>query len=143
MIDENARRMLKWFDDPLTRHIRGLVNDPRTRLLIDPTIRRAIEQFNTPEFREARRIAEVAQRVQEAIKTGGGWRQPERREPPKPPHPGIEVRRLRKARGWTQEQLAEKSGISLRVISDLERLKRVTKPSTLRELMQALEKPDR
>jgi len=52
---------------------------------------------------------------------------------------GKNCARLRKARGLTQEQLAEHSGFSQQYISDLERGKRNATIVTLYEIAQALE----
>ena len=52
---------------------------------------------------------------------------------------GDNCARLRKARGWTQEELAERSGLSQQYLSDLERGKRNPTVVTLFELAQALE----
>ena len=45
--------------------------------------------------------------------------------------------RIRKARGWTQEELAERSGLSQQYLSDLERGKRNPTIVTIYELAQA------
>jgi transcriptional regulator with XRE-family HTH domain len=47
------------------------------------------------------------------------------------------LRRIRKARGWTQEELAERSGLSQQYLSDLERGKRNPTIVTIYELAQA------
>jgi transcriptional regulator with XRE-family HTH domain len=52
---------------------------------------------------------------------------------------GDNCARLRKARGWTQEELAERSGLTQQYLSDLERGKRNPTIVTLYELAQALE----
>lgn len=52
---------------------------------------------------------------------------------------GKNVRALRKAQGWTQEVLAERSGFPQQYISDLERGNRNPALLTLFELAQALE----
>ena len=51
---------------------------------------------------------------------------------------GDNCARLRKERGWTQEELAERSGLSQQYLSDLERGKRNPTVVTLYELAQAL-----
>ncbi len=52
---------------------------------------------------------------------------------------GTLIRRLRLASGLSQEQLAERSGLSARAVSDLERGQRTrTRPETLRMLAEAL-----
>jgi transcriptional regulator with XRE-family HTH domain len=51
---------------------------------------------------------------------------------------GDNCARIRKGRGMTQEQLAERSGLSQQYISDLERGKRNPTVVTLWELAQAL-----
>ncbi|QGN55014.1 helix-turn-helix domain-containing protein [Novosphingobium sp. Gsoil 351] len=51
---------------------------------------------------------------------------------------GSNVRRLRIARGMTQEQYAERSGFSQQYISDLERGRRNPTVVSLFELAQAL-----
>lgn len=52
---------------------------------------------------------------------------------------GRNVRRLRQARGWTQEQFAERSGFSQQYLSGLEQGRRNPTVVTLYELAQALE----
>jgi transcriptional regulator with XRE-family HTH domain len=52
---------------------------------------------------------------------------------------GENCARLRRQRGLTQEQLAERSGFSQQYISDLERGKRNPTVVTLYEIAQALE----
>lgn len=52
---------------------------------------------------------------------------------------GDNCARLRKERGWTQEQLAERSGLSQQYLSDLERGKRNPTVVTVYEIAQALE----
>ena len=52
---------------------------------------------------------------------------------------GSNVRRLRIARGMTQEQYAERSGFSQQYISDLERGRRNPTVVSLFELAQALD----
>lgn len=51
---------------------------------------------------------------------------------------GDNCARLRKARGWTQEELAERSGLSQQYLSDLERAKRNPTIVTIHEIAQAL-----
>ncbi|MCC6944623.1 MAG: helix-turn-helix transcriptional regulator, partial [Thermomicrobiales bacterium] len=52
---------------------------------------------------------------------------------------GQVIRRFRLASGMSQEQLAERSGLSARSVSDLERgLRSGTRPETLRMLAEAL-----
>lgn len=51
---------------------------------------------------------------------------------------GDNCARIRKERGWTQEELAERSGLSQQYISDLERGKRNPTIVTIYELAQAL-----
>lgn len=51
---------------------------------------------------------------------------------------GRNVRAVRKARGMTQEELAERSGFSQQYISDLERGRRNPTIVSLYELAQAL-----
>ncbi|MAO04752.1 MAG: transcriptional regulator [Citromicrobium sp.] len=51
---------------------------------------------------------------------------------------GDNCARLRKARGWTQEELAERSGLSQQYISGLERGRRNPTILTLYELSEAL-----
>lgn len=51
---------------------------------------------------------------------------------------GDNCARIRKGRGWTQEELAERSGLSQQYISDLERGKRNPTIVTIYELAQAL-----
>ncbi len=50
---------------------------------------------------------------------------------------GDNCARIRKARGWTQEELAERSGLSQQYLSDLERGKRNPTIVTIYELAQA------
>ncbi len=50
-----------------------------------------------------------------------------------------ELRRLRRARGLSQEALAEKSGVSAFTITELERGKRQSYPATLAKLAAALD----
>ena len=52
---------------------------------------------------------------------------------------GINVERLRRARGMTQEQLAERSGFSQQYISGLENGRRNPTVVTLYEIATALE----
>jgi transcriptional regulator with XRE-family HTH domain len=51
---------------------------------------------------------------------------------------GDNCARLRKARGWTQEELAERSGLSQQYLSDLKRGKRNPTVVTLYEVAIAL-----
>lgn len=51
---------------------------------------------------------------------------------------GRNVKRLRLARGWTQEQLSEASGFTQQYLSDLERGRRNPTIVSLLELAQAL-----
>lgn len=51
---------------------------------------------------------------------------------------GDNCARIRKERGWTQEQLAERSGLSQQYLSDLENGKRNPTIVTIFELAQAL-----
>lgn len=51
---------------------------------------------------------------------------------------GANCSRIRKERGWTQEELAERSGLSQQYISGLERGRRNPTILTLFELAQAL-----
>lgn len=52
---------------------------------------------------------------------------------------GTNVRRLRQARSYTQEQFAERSGFSQQYISDLERGRRNPTVVSLYELASALD----
>lgn len=52
---------------------------------------------------------------------------------------GENVRNLRQAKGWTQEQFAERSGFSQQYISGLEAGRRNPTVVTIYELAQALE----
>lgn len=52
---------------------------------------------------------------------------------------GDNCARIRKARGWTQEELAARSGLSQQYLSDLERGKRNPTIVTIYELAQAFE----
>jgi tetratricopeptide (TPR) repeat protein/transcriptional regulator with XRE-family HTH domain len=57
--------------------------------------------------------------------------------------PGVWLKRQRKAAGLTQEDLAERSGVSVRTIADLERGRtRKPYPSSLRALVRALGLPE-
>ena len=51
---------------------------------------------------------------------------------------GYNCARFRKARGWTQEELAERSGLSQQYLSGLERGRRNPTIVTIYELAQAL-----
>ncbi|MCC2628958.1 MAG: transcriptional regulator, family, partial [Thermomicrobiales bacterium] len=58
---------------------------------------------------------------------------------PAPPHVGDLVRRHRTAAALSQEALAERAGLSVRAISDLERgVHRVPRLETIRMLAEAL-----
>src|SRR5215813_2402156 len=58
-------------------------------------------------------------------------------------HPGEWLRQQRVAAGLTQEDLAERSGVSVRAIADLERGRtRKPYPSSVRALVRALGLPD-
>ena len=62
---------------------------------------------------------------------------------PGPAHPGEWLRQQRVAAGLTQEDLAERSGVSVRAIADLERGRtRKPYPSSVRALVRALGLPD-
>jgi len=62
---------------------------------------------------------------------------------PGPAHPGEWLRQQRVAAGLTQEDLAERSGVSVRAIADLERGRtRKPYPSSVRALARALGLPD-
>lgn len=52
---------------------------------------------------------------------------------------GDNCARIRKAKGWTQEQLSERSGLTQQYLSDLERGKRNPTIVTIYEISQALE----
>jgi transcriptional regulator with XRE-family HTH domain len=52
---------------------------------------------------------------------------------------GINVRSARLARGWTQEDLAEKTGLASDQLSRIERGKREVRLTTLVRLVRALE----
>ncbi len=54
---------------------------------------------------------------------------------------GARLRRAREAAGLTQEALAERSGLGVRTISDLERGRTRPRPSTVRQLLSVLELP--
>src|SRR5579862_6189034 len=57
--------------------------------------------------------------------------------------PGLWLRRQRMSAGLTQEDLAERSGVSVRAIADLERGRtRRPYPSSVRALVKALGLPD-
>lgn len=48
------------------------------------------------------------------------------------------LRRLRRLKGWTQQQLAEAAGVTLGTISDLERGAREPRPGTMARIAKAL-----
>lgn len=52
---------------------------------------------------------------------------------------GDNCARLRRERGWTQEELAERSGLTQQYLSDLERGKRNPTIVTIYEIAQALQ----
>ena len=54
---------------------------------------------------------------------------------------GSNLERIRKERGWTQEQLSERSGLTQQYLSDLERGKRNPTIVTIYELSLALGVP--
>lgn len=54
---------------------------------------------------------------------------------------GANVRAARKARGWTQEELAYRSGLATVQISRIERGKREIRLTTLLRLVRSLEMP--
>jgi transcriptional regulator with XRE-family HTH domain len=54
---------------------------------------------------------------------------------------GENVRTARKARGWTQEELAEKTGLAAVQVSRIERGVREVRITTLLRLLKALELP--
>lgn len=54
-------------------------------------------------------------------------------------HFGANVRRLRTARAWTQEDLASASGLAVVQVSRIERGKREVRLTTLLRLVRALE----
>jgi transcriptional regulator with XRE-family HTH domain len=54
---------------------------------------------------------------------------------------GANVRAARQARGWTQEDLAHRSGLATVQVSRIERGKREVRLTTLVRLMQALDMP--
>lgn len=54
---------------------------------------------------------------------------------------GIRIRRFRRRRGWSQEELAARAGLSPRTISDLERGLRLPGYKTLSALARAISEP--
>lgn len=54
---------------------------------------------------------------------------------------GENVRAARKARGWTQEELAEKTGLAAVQVSRIERGVREVRITTLLRLLKALDLP--
>lgn len=54
---------------------------------------------------------------------------------------GANVRKARLARGWTQEDLAEKTGLATVQVSRIERGKREVRLTTLVRLVRALDLP--
>jgi transcriptional regulator with XRE-family HTH domain len=54
---------------------------------------------------------------------------------------GVNVRAARLARGWTQEDLAEKIGLAPVQVSRIERGRREVRLTTLLRLLRALELP--
>lgn len=52
---------------------------------------------------------------------------------------GDNCARIRKERGWTQEELAERSGLSQQYLSDLERGRRNPTIVTIYEIAEALQ----
>lgn len=55
-----------------------------------------------------------------------------------PQYVGIAVSQARKARGWSQEELAKTAGLTPATISELERGKRSARHSTLRRIASAM-----
>lgn len=63
--------------------------------------------------------------------------------PPRPlPSVAAELRRLRRARGWTQQQLAQRAGYSAGAIRSIERTRRRPRRLTLVDLADALQLTD-
>jgi transcriptional regulator with XRE-family HTH domain len=52
---------------------------------------------------------------------------------------GARIRALRKERGWTQDELAEKAGVSSRTIFSVEKGAHVPQPAKLRAILDALD----
>ena len=129
LLDDSAyyRRMTELADNPL-RH--------------SPAYQDALKQFNEPAVQQAvqhfRQMADFTSQVRQSRYGSGG--PAETKAAPKTPHPGVAVRALRKKRKWSQETLSTKSGVCLRTINDLERLRRIPKPINLANVMEALEK---
>jgi DNA-binding transcriptional regulator YiaG len=110
------------------------------RLANTPAIRQMREAHASPAFQAAMEFANFQQRIE---RYGyGGSVSTEPKVEVKPNHPGVRVRTLRKQLGWSQKQLADRSRISLRTISGLERLREIPKPATLATITEALENPD-
>lgn len=52
---------------------------------------------------------------------------------------GANIRRLRKSRGWTQEQLAHEAGVAMRYIAGLERAEENPSLNYLVKIAEALD----
>lgn len=52
---------------------------------------------------------------------------------------GMRIRQLRKARGWSQEELARKSGISMSFLGHIERGSRIMSMETFASICRVLE----
>jgi transcriptional regulator with XRE-family HTH domain len=54
---------------------------------------------------------------------------------------GDKVRELRKARGWLQQDLADRAGVSMQTVSNLETRRHVPETVTLAKIARALGVP--
>lgn len=54
---------------------------------------------------------------------------------------GDKVRELRKARGWLQQDLADRAGVSMQTVSNLETRRHVPETATLAKIARALGVP--
>jgi transcriptional regulator with XRE-family HTH domain len=51
---------------------------------------------------------------------------------------GARIRALRKERGWSQDELAERAGVSARMVFSVEKGERIPQPKKLRAILDAL-----
>jgi Helix-turn-helix domain len=131
------RRMMELAADPDFRRMMELAADPRAQSFMNPGFHETLKLHHDFRALYARRMGELFL----PPRNGGAW-PAEPKAAPEPPHPGLAVKALRKRRKWSQEKLAGISGVSLRTISDLERLRRIPKPANVTAVLEALEKTD-